>query len=292
MIRPAVFLGCLLLTPSCGATDSHQYTVGFANSGRRPVLGQRQNSVAVATRWKQQHSVIFDLRGGDYASSLLGHQNQVDSFLNAIDLFGTGIFAFSGAVTAGRKGMDILGMWIISIVTSLGGGTLRDILLDTGTVFWMEQAIYVQISSITVLATFLFWPTLEKRYGWKDSALPICLADALGLAAFAVLGTQKGVQMGLHPIMWVVCGLMSACFGGITRDVLCAQPPRVMYHSRSMYAQAPLLGSILYTILTRYCKWIDTQIVASLSFLLAFITRVVFFNNPSWKMPHWKQSDK
>ena len=150
MIRPAVFLGCLLLTPSCGATDSHQYTVGFANSGRRPVLGQRQNSVAVATRWKQQHSVIFDLRGGDYASSLLGHQNQVDSFLNAIDLFGTGIFAFSGAVTAGRKGMDILGMWIISIVTSLGGGTLRDILLDTGTVFWMEQAIYVQISSITV----------------------------------------------------------------------------------------------------------------------------------------------
>ena len=147
------------------------------------------------------------------------------------------------------------------------------------------------LSAITV-ATFLFWPTLEKRYGWKDSALPICLADALGLAAFAVLGTQKGVQMGLHPIMWVVCGLMSACFGGITRDVLCAQPPRVMYHSRSMYAQAPLLGSILYTILTRYCKWIDTQIVASLSFLLAFITRVVFFNNPSWKMPHWKQSDK
>jgi uncharacterized membrane protein YeiH len=122
--------------------------------------------------------------------------------------------------------MDLLGMMIVATVTSVGGGTIRDLLLDSGTVFWMRLPIYFHIIAATTLGTFFLWPTLEKKLGFKDSAKVICVADALGLGAFAVLGAQKAAGMELDPTMWVVAGLITATFGGITRDVLCLQRPR------------------------------------------------------------------
>ena len=88
---------------------------------------------------------------------------------NAADLFGTAVFAFLGALTAGKEGMDLLGMIIVACVTSVGGGTIRDWFLDSGTVFWMHQPIYFEICVVTAVFTYLLWPTLETRLGWKDS---------------------------------------------------------------------------------------------------------------------------
>ena len=236
-----------------------------------------------------QASSFLYIRGGGGNDASVSSAS-VNSFLEAVDLFGTGVFAFSGALTAGKKGMDLMGMCIIATITSVGGGTVRDLLLDSGTVFWMQQPIYLIICGLTTLATFALWPTLEKRLGWKDSAVPICTSDALGLAAFCVLGTQKAVGMGLHPLIWIVSGVMTSCFGGIVRDLLCRQPrPRILYPDRSLYATPPLIGSCVYMLLTLDAR-LDTAIVASISFLVTFICRVLCFNNP-FRLPHWEVDD-
>mmetsp|Transcript_18415 Transcript_18415/g.25342 ORF Transcript_18415/g.25342 Transcript_18415/m.25342 type:complete len:312 (-) Transcript_18415:192-1127(-) len=224
------------------------------------------------------------LRGGAVAAM---EKDPVAAFVNAVDLFGTGVFAFSGAVTAGKKGMDLLGMTYIAVIAAVGGGTVRDILLDSGTVFWLRLPIYFNICALTTLFTYLLWPTLESRLGWKDSAAPVCTADAFGLAAFAVIGTQKAVDLGLDPIVWPVVGLVTCTFGGITRDVICLQNPRVMYPYRTLYATAPLLGSVVYTLLLQKRFGLDTQLAATVSFMVTFTFRLLSFNR-SWRLPHWK----
>ena len=284
MSRCLLLLGCLL-------SVSHAF---LAEARPMPTMGtrirfdtsqQKISSNAFLPQKKRftASSSALVLRGGASPGS-------VAAFLNAMDLLGTAVFAFSGARTAGKKGMDVLGMLIIATITSVGGGTVRDLLLGSGTVFWMKDPIYLQICAVTTIATFLLWPTLEEKMDWKGSEVPVCTADAIGLAAFAVLGTQKAARMGeLHPIMWVVSGLMSACFGGIIRDTLCLQRPRVMYPERTMYGPAPLIGSAIYALLSQYVGGLETQNIATVSFITTFILRVFAFNNPM-RLPHWKQT--
>ena len=164
---------------------------------------------------------LLNVRGGGIAH--LSTPMSVEKFLYAVDLFGTGVFAFSGALIAGKKGMDLIGMLYIAVISATGGGTLRDLLLDSGAVFWIRHPIYFQICLGVTMATYLFWPTLESKLGIKDSSKSICTADAFGLGAFAVLGTQKAADLGLHPIIWIVVGTITSTFGGITRDILCLQ---------------------------------------------------------------------
>ena len=214
----------------------------------------------------------------------------VDTTLNALDLFGTGVFAFSGAVTAGKKGMDLLGMVIIATITAVGGGTLRDILFDAGPAFWIRLPIYFYSCVTVTLVTFYTWPSLEQKLGWKDSGKTICVADAVGLAAFSVVGAQKGMNMDLPPIMWVVSGVMTATFGGIIRDVLCLQRPRVMYPYRSLYATPPMLGSAVFTVLVQKFN-VQIQVATCISFLVTFLSRVGSFYSPL-RLPHWSVSDE
>uniref|UniRef100_A0A7S4V2I1 Glycine transporter domain-containing protein n=1 Tax=Ditylum brightwellii TaxID=49249 RepID=A0A7S4V2I1_9STRA len=291
-LRIIFLLSCLLLSDliqSTSASSTSSTTIAirknvFGHSKRRssttPLpapLTKARGPVSNASK-----HALTTLRGGNTKA------DPVSDFLNAVDLFGTGVFAFSGAVTAGKKGMDLLGMLYISIISAIGGGTVRDIVLDSGTVFWFRQPIYFKICAVTTIMTFLLWPTLESRLGWKDSAVPICTADAFGLGAFAVIGTQKAVELGLDPIMWPVVGLITCTFGGITRDVMCLQNPRVMYPYRTLYATAPLLGSIAYTLLMQKSLVdVDTQVAATISFMVTFTTRVLSFNR-SWRLPHWK----
>ena len=228
--------------------------------------------------------------GGADVTSSASATTITDSFLYAMDLLGTAVFAFSGALTAGKKGMDLLGMVIIAAVTSCGGGTLRDMALDSGVVFWMKEPLYLLICIGVTLGTFFLWPVLEKSMGWKGSEVPVCTADAIGLAAFSVLGAQKAQKHELHPIMWVVSGLMSACFGGVVRDVLCLQRPRILYPERTMYGTAPVIGSSVYAVFAhKRAEW-ETQKIASVAFAVTFLVRVLAFNNPR-RVPHWKQNE-
>ena len=230
-----------------------------------------------SSRWLASIDTL-ELRGG---------ASDVRSVLNAVDLFGTAVFAFSGAVTAGKKGMDLLGMICIATVTSIGGGTYRDVMLGSTPVFWMRQPVYLEICVVVAIATYLIWPALERKFGWKDSAKVVCISDAFGLGAFAVLGTQRAAEMDLNPVIWVVSGLVTATFGGITRDVICQEPPRSMYPYRTMYAIHPLLGSAVYaTLIGKFDTQKDTS--AIISFLLICFTRILSFNS-SVRLPHWNQ---
>ena len=109
---------------------------------------------------------------------------KVGLLIELLDICGTVVFAFSGALKAGRKGMDIIGMMIIASITSMGGGTLRDILMvgsgEEHVVFWMKTPLYLEISLITALLTFCAWPKIESKFGFEgDSAVPICTAGTL-----------------------------------------------------------------------------------------------------------------
>jgi len=237
--------------------------------------------------------ILQRLRGGDTTGAATSCK--VSLLIELMDIFGTAVFAFSGALKAGRKGMDLVGMMIIASITAVGGGTLRDILMMGGgeehVIFWMRTPIYLEISLITAQLTFLLWPKLEATFGLDvDSAVPVCTSDALGLAAFCVVGVQAAAKRGLAPVLWVVSGLMTATFGGIIRDVLCGDQPRIMYPHRSLYALGPALGALTYTVLDHLANtqsWpLNNSSITLISFLVAFFVRVLSFNNP-WRMPHW-----
>jgi uncharacterized membrane protein YeiH len=273
LLRLVLLLGCLAATGDAVPLDARR------TQSNHWIARQTKRSTSSSS--SSAASVALQLRGGG-----IEVEHPVGAFLNAVDLFGTGVFAFSGALTAGKKGMDLIGMIIVAAATAVGGGTVRDMLLGSGAVFWMRVPIYFEICAVVAVGTYYIWPMLEKHLGLNDSAKAICTADAFGLGAFAVLGTQKGKDMGLNPVLSVVAGMISSTFGGITRDVFCQQPPRIMYPHRSLYGIHPLIGSIVYSTLTAYFGVLQEQ-AAVISFLLTFTTRVLSFNSPR-RLPHWK----
>jgi len=125
---------------------------------------------------------------------------------------------------------------------------------------------------------------------WSDSATIVCIADAFGLAAFAVMGAQKGSEYNLPPLMWVLTAVITSTFGGITRDILCLQQPRVMYPYRTMYATAPLLGGTVYMLMV---VMLETSIehASLVCFAVTLISRIMSFNNHS-RLPHWNVSNE
>jgi uncharacterized membrane protein YeiH len=227
-------------------------------------------------------TILEQLRGGDNiaatsATTAISTTATVNSLLQALDIFGTVVFAFSGALKAGKKGMDIIGMMIISCITAVGGGTLRDVLMmghhhiDSSSsssslssfdpvVFWMRTPLYIEISCITAVLTYYFWPKISKRFGFEDNF--ICTSDALGLAAFCVVGVQQATKRGLAPTLCVVSGLMTATFGGIIRDVICGEQPRIMVRRgyRVTYAMLPII--FLLTVLFVFFCLKNDQIVS------------------------------
>src|SRR5690606_23714104 len=122
---------------------------------------------------------------------------------------------------AGRKSLDLLGVLVISVVTAIGGGTLRDLLLDRHPIFWIDQPIYLIVISVAALLTLAY---VRVRPPPGNSLL---LADAFGLALFTVTGAQIAEGAGLSPIIIVIMGTMTGVAGGALRDVLCAEVPLI-----------------------------------------------------------------
>ncbi|ABZ75617.1 protein of unknown function UPF0126 [Shewanella halifaxensis HAW-EB4] len=157
------------------------------------------------------------------------------------DLCGTAVFALSGALAAGRHKMDPFGVLVLASVTAIGGGSIRDALLGTTPVFWIQDHNYITVILITVILTFIFVrkPKRVPRY-----ILPV--ADALGLALFTVIGVEKALNLELSGMTAVVMGLITGVGGGIIRDLLCQQVPMVL--RTEIYATASIMGGICYTI--------------------------------------------
>ncbi len=157
-----------------------------------------------------------------------------------IDILGTVAFAISGVLTAMHKRLDLFGIFIIAFVTSVGGGTLRDLLLNVNIV-WMHNMTYVYVIFSSAVFAILF----RNKLNYFRRTL--FLFDTIGIALFTIVGIEKGVQLGLHPIICISLGTISACFGGVIRDILCNEIPIIF--RKEIYATACILGGIFYFLL-------------------------------------------
>jgi uncharacterized membrane protein YeiH len=184
----------------------------------------------------------------------------VNQLLNVSSMLGVFFFAVSGALFAAEKKMDILGFILVGAVTGVGGGTLRDILLGITPVFWIQQPfnIYLCIaaSSVTYFSVSLF----RRRDMW------ILWMDAIGLAVFAVMGAQAAILHDAPPIIAIVMGVMTATFGGIMRDVLCAEVLTLM--RPEMYITCALFGAVTYVVL--YQLGINDSVTLLSAFMAGF----------------------
>lgn len=160
--------------------------------------------------------------------------------LYLIDLIGTFFFAISGVLVAINKRLDPFGILIVAFVTAIGGGTLRDVLIGKIPVGWMFDLNYIYTIFIAVIIGVLLRRSLEKL---RTSLL---LFDTMGLAVFTLIGLEKGLEVGLHPVICVALGTMSASFGGVIRDILCNEIPVIF--RKEIYATACILGGVIYFI--------------------------------------------
>ncbi len=182
------------------------------------------------------------------------------SIFNILDLLGTASFAISGALFAINKKMDPFGVFIIAFVTAVGGGTLRDILIDRSPVAWMENLSYVY----TIVIAVIFAILLRKRIGYLSKSL--FLFDTIGLGIFTIIGTELGIQHNLHPIISVALGMITATFGGVIRDTLSNEVPLIFH--KEIYATACIVGAIVFLILNRFHVNHDISYVVTTSIVI------------------------
>jgi uncharacterized membrane protein YeiH len=159
--------------------------------------------------------------------------------LHTLDLLGSAVFAISGALAAGRKHLDLLGVIVLGLVTAVGGGTIRDLLLDRHPIFWLADPTYLIVIAAAALLTVAY-------VRWRPPpAVALVYADAIGLAMFSVAGARIAERAGVPPIGGIVLGTITGAAGGVMRDVLSAEIPLVL-RAGNLYASAAILGTGTY----------------------------------------------
>lgn len=174
--------------------------------------------------------------------------------LYPIDLFGTMIFAVTGAFLAIQKKYDVFGILVVGFVTAAGGGTLRDVMLGNTPVFWLKDINYF----FAVLAGTAAALLLGRRV--MKISLFLSVSDALGLGVFTIIGVKKAVSADILPVFCVMMGVITAAAGGILRDILCGETPMVL--SREVYATACIAGGAVYFILRMFCLPEELSVIA------------------------------
>ena len=158
------------------------------------------------------------------------------SALQIADALGVFVFALSGGLAASRRGLDFFGILVVSLLPAIGGGTLRDLLLDRP-VFWLEQSNTILIA----LGGGVLSAILGERIARFKTLIWF---DAMGLALFSVVGAHAAYALGHGPIVVVMMGTITASFGGLIRDVVCNEVPLIL--REDIYATAALIGSLVF----------------------------------------------
>jgi uncharacterized membrane protein YeiH len=177
------------------------------------------------------------------------------SFFYLSDLFGVAVFAITGALVAGRKSMDLFGVLVIAIITAVGGGTLRDIILDHHPVSWIRDDTYILVASLAAIGTVV-WVQLTRPIHENG----LLVADAFGLAVFTVIGTEVALTHPLPASAAVIMGVLTGVAGGVMRDVLCNEIPLIF--QKEIYATACIIGSLTFLGLhaLEVPRWLATGI--------------------------------
>ncbi len=197
--------------------------------------------------------------------------------MTLLDWLGIIVFSLTGALVASRNQMDLVGFVLLGTVTGIGGGTLRDLLLDIHPIFWIDQPAYVLVcAAISTLAFF----TVHLA---QSRTRLILWLDAAGLALFAATGAERAIGAGVHPIIAVVMGMITACFGGIIRDTLGQE--RSIIFSHEIYVTAALLAATGFVAANALGA--NREIAVSTAFLLGLALRggAIRFG---WSLPRYR----
>jgi uncharacterized membrane protein YeiH len=167
-------------------------------------------------------------------------------FDDLISYLGVAVAAVSGALAAGRRGYDLIGVIVLAVVTATGGGTLRDLLMDRHPVFWVKDPTMLFVIFAAAGLTIAY--TRFRRPPW----MALLVADALTLAYFTIFGAYVAEQKNLQPIVVVVMATITGAAGGVLRDVLCRETPLLFQRSETLYATAAVAGAVLYLSLNHF----------------------------------------
>jgi uncharacterized membrane protein YeiH len=159
-------------------------------------------------------------------------------FIDLVEILGTAAFAFAGAASAMKKRLDVFGVLIITFVTAIGGGTIRDLLIGSLPVAWIHDLQIISCIMVAYLIS-LFFTDYVQRF-----PRIIFWLDTIGLAVFCMVAIRKGIAFDLHPIVCIALGTITGCFGGIIRDVLLNEIPYVF--RKDIYASACIAAGIIY----------------------------------------------
>ncbi|HEY9234167.1 MULTISPECIES: trimeric intracellular cation channel family protein [Phenylobacterium] len=156
-----------------------------------------------------------------------------------LDYAAVAVFGATGALAAAQRKHDIVTFCFFAAVTGVGGGTMRDLFIDAP-VFWVQRPDYIIACIMAAIAVWVF--------GAGDARMKVLLwLDALGMAAYSVVGAAKAISLGVMPFSAVVMGVLTACFGGIIRDVLAGEPSILL--RREIYVTCALIGAGVYVVL-------------------------------------------
>jgi uncharacterized membrane protein YeiH len=162
----------------------------------------------------------------------------------SLQMAATMVCAVGGALAAGRKRLDMVGVVFVSFVAAVGGGSLRDLLLDRNPVFWLAQPSYLTVS---LAAGALTWIYICR---WRAPVRFLSFVDAFGLALFTISGIQIAQEMGQSVPICLVMGVITGVAGGLFRDLLCGEIPSI-FKSGELYASAALLGGVAFFLVER-----------------------------------------
>lgn len=197
------------------------------------------------------------------------------TILYFIDLLGTMVFAISGALAGRDKQLDFFGIAAVGFITAIGGGTVRDVLIGSVPVGWMNDLTYLAMITTGIMISLLFGKKVRKL------RRTFFIFDTIGIAVFTVLGLLKALDIGVHPIIAIMMGMVSAVFGGVIRDIICNDIPLIF--RKEIYALTCLCGGVLFILLQSFNIGQSINIIISAGFIVSFRMMAVKFK---WSLPN------
>lgn len=186
-------------------------------------------------------------------------------WIYTLNLIGVFVFAISGTITAINNDFDVVGSAVIGFITALGGGTLRDVLIGKTPVGWMLDLNYILVIALAVIVSYLF------KNGISQLRKSRFVFDSIGIGLFTILGLQQTLEVGLSPVIALLMGVVSAVFGGVTRDVLSNIVPLIF--RSEIYATACIAGGLVFLGLSYF----DFPLTPSMLLSMAIVFVIRYF---------------
>lgn len=198
----------------------------------------------------------------------------LETLIFILNIAATATMALTGVIQAVRHQLDPLGAGVLALITAVGGGTVRDLLLGNTPVFWLTDLTYIATVMPVALIGIIWVSRLKAGEGYRSRLLESI--DAFGLGLFTIVGIQKSLALGLHPSVAILVGCINGVAGGMIRDLLCNTQPAVL--KKDLYASLALIGGTLYILLIHH---ISVELAMLITLMFIAISRILVVFRPT-----------